>query len=107
MYRFETPEQADRFAELVRGTVALKTGRHVYTRWGPVLEHKGAHHPALNPFRMKENAECRMHYHPDMCRESLDILARTVFVTTHPDRTSADITGQIQRIRTAAKEVLK
>ncbi len=107
MYRFETPEQADRFAELAQGTVALKTGRHVYTRWNPVLQHMGAHHPALNPFLMKENADCRMAYSLDMCQASLDILARSVFVGTHPDRRRADVTAQIQRIKAAARDVMK
>lgn len=106
MFCFDRPDQADRFAELAQGTVALKTGRHVYTRWDPVLQHRGAHHPALNPFRMKENAQCRMDYRLDMCQASLDILARTVFITTHPDRQRTEVTAQIQRVKTAAKQVL-
>ena len=104
MYRFDTAELADAFAALVGGTVALKTGRHVYTQWDPVLQHQGAHHPALNPYNLRENAKCRMDYSMDMCQASLDILGRTVFIKTHPDHKRADVTQQIKRIKDAAKQ---
>jgi len=106
MYSFPAAEQADRFAELAGGTVTVKTGRHVYTEWAPILAHKGAHHPALNPYLLKENKGCRMNYSPDMCARSLDILSRTVMISTHPNRKRADVTAIIRKIRTAAKEVL-
>jgi hypothetical protein len=87
--------------------VAGKTGRHVYTEWDPVLDHKGAHHPALNPFLLKENADCRMDYSKDMCPRSLDILNRTVMISTHPSRKRPDVTARIRTIRRAAREVLE
>ncbi|MFW5718552.1 MAG: DegT/DnrJ/EryC1/StrS family aminotransferase [Spirochaetota bacterium] len=102
MYRFESSVAADAFAEKVGGTVALKTGRHVYTEWDPILEHRGGHHPAMNPYTFAENAECRTEYSADMCSASLDILARTVFVGTHPDSTADEVDAIIAKIREGA-----
>ena len=106
MYRFESPEKADDFAERISGTVALKTGRHVYTEWDPILQHRGAHHSALNPYEMKENADCRMEYNERMCQRSLDILSRTVFFQTHPEHTEEQTSEKIAAVREAAKAIL-
>ena len=106
MYHLPTAKQAEEFAEKTDGTVALKTGRHVYTEWDPILDHLGAHHPSLNPFTLAENQECRMEYAPDMCSRSLDILGNTVFIQTHPDNSASDVTALIDRIRLAADQVL-
>ena len=38
------------------GVVCGKTGRHVYTEWDPIFAHRGAHHPALDPFKLPANA---------------------------------------------------
>lgn len=102
MFQFETTHAADAFAEKVGGTVALKTGRHVYTEWDPILEHRGGHHPAMNPFNFRENAECRTDYTKDMCARSLDILGRTVFIQTHPDFADAQVDALIAKIKEAA-----
>ncbi|MFW6189677.1 MAG: DegT/DnrJ/EryC1/StrS family aminotransferase [Planctomycetota bacterium] len=106
LYRLPTEGQADRFAELVGGTVCGKTGRHVYTEWDPVFAHRGAHHPAMDPFKLPANAECRTEYTPDMCARSLDILNRTVFVTTHPDNGPDEVTDIVHKLRAAAEQVL-
>ena len=97
---------ADEFQRLTGCTIAGKTGRHVYTEWDPIFAHSGAPHPALNPFNLKENAECRMTYTKDMCKPSLEILNRTVLFGTHPDRKRADVTRQIKTLCTTAKAVL-
>ncbi len=57
-----TAAAANALAERTGGWVALKTGRHVYTEWDPVLEHRGAHHAAVNPFALEQNRGCRMDY---------------------------------------------
>jgi hypothetical protein len=101
-----TAEHALKMQQLTGCTIAGKTGRHVYTEWDPIFAKRGAHHPALNPFNLKENAECRMTYTKDMCQPSLDILNRTVLFGTNPDRKRDDVTRQIRGIRKAAKEVL-
>jgi len=84
----------------------IKTGRHVYTEWDPIFAHRGAHHPALDPFNLPANAECRKEYTKDMCAASLDILSRTVVIGTHPDYKRDDVTAIIKKIKAAAKEVV-
>jgi hypothetical protein len=105
MYTLPTTEMADEFARLMGGTVAGKTGRHVYTEWDQILDHHGAHHPGLDPFRLPANRACRMKYTKDMCSTSLDILNRTVMKATHPDFKGSDITAIIRKIKAAAKAV--
>jgi dTDP-4-amino-4,6-dideoxygalactose transaminase len=105
MYTLPTADLAAAFAKAMGGTVAIHTGRHVYTAWDPILQHQGAHHPALNPFRMKENKGCRMNYRMDMCARSLDLLRRTVFTGMHPDRTASEVNERIARIKRAALDV--
>lgn len=105
-FQLPTVEQANEFQRLTGCTIAGKTGRHVYTEWDPIFAHSGAPHPALNPFNLKENAECRMAYSKDMCAKSLDILNRTVLFGTHPDRKRPDVTRQIRTLCETAKAVL-
>jgi len=106
MYILPDAQAAVQFKGLVGGQIAGQTGRHVYTEWDPVLRHKGAHHPALNPYLMKENKRCRKQCSPDMCAKSLDILNRTVMLRTQPDWKAANLTALIRKIRAAAKAVL-
>jgi len=106
MYTLPAAAEADEFAALVGGTVTAKTGRHVYTEWDQVLDRKGAHHPALNPYLFKENQGCRMDYSRDMCAKSLDILSRTVMIGTHPDHAPAQVAAIVKKIRKAAEKVL-
>ena len=106
MYILPTSEAAAEFRRRTGGVIAAQTGRHIYTEWDPVLQHKGAHHPALNPYLMKENRGCRMNYSLDMCARSLGILNRTVMLRTHPDHNAADVMARIRKIREAAKAVL-
>ena len=97
-----------------RGTQAVdlaftpeETGRHTYTEWEPILKHRGSHHPALDPFKMPRNRRCRMNYSKDMCPRSLDILARTVMISLHPDRKADQIKALVAKIRSAAAAVLE
>ena len=106
MYILPTAEQARRFARLTGGGVRSQTGRHVYTEWDPVFNHQGAHHPALNPYRLPQNRPCRRKYAKDMCARSLDILDRTVALETHPDFTCKVVTALIRKVRRAAAKVL-
>jgi len=106
MWTLPTAQQAERFRELVGGTICGKTGRHVYTEWDPIFAHQGAHHPALNPFTLPQNRRCRKKYTKGMCARSLDILNRTVMIGNHPDRKAKDVAAIIRKIRSAAKQVL-
>lgn len=104
LYIFEDKSQAQTFARLTRGTVTRDTGRHVYTEWDPILAQKGAPCAALNPYRLKENRECRKNVNMNM--KSLGILERTVMLQTHPDNTPDDVKALIKRITGAAKKAL-
>ncbi len=106
MWTLPTAEQAEKFRELVGGTICAKTGRHVYTEWDPIFTHQGAHHPALNPFTLPQNRGCRMNYTKDMCARSLDILNRTVMIGNHPDRKAKDVAATIAKVKAAAAQVL-
>ena len=90
----------------VSNFLPMDTGRHVYTRWEPILREQGAHHPALDPFKIPANRKCRVKYTHDMCSASLDILGRTVLIGTHPD-TKAQLVRTMERaVRDAAVEAL-
>jgi len=102
MFSFATAAQAEVFAAGVGGEIAGNTGRHTYNEWDPILEHQGAHHPALNPFLMPQNQDCRMQYSKDMLPRSLDILRRTVLVALQPGWRQSGVNTLICHIREAA-----
>jgi dTDP-4-amino-4,6-dideoxygalactose transaminase len=106
LFQLPTAAQAERFASLAGGGVLSKTGRHNYTEWDPILDKAGGHHPAMNPFLFPQNKGCRMNYSKDMCPRSLAILARTVMIGLHPDRTADQVAVLIGKIRKAAETVL-
>lgn len=106
MYTLPSEELADQFSKQIGCGIAGRTGRHVYTVWHPILDHKGGHHPAMNPFNFEENQECRMDYSPDMCAKSLDILNRTVMIANHPDNSDDKVSQRIEEIRAAADQLL-
>jgi hypothetical protein len=63
----------------------------------------GAAHPAMNPFNMPANADCRKTYAKDMCARSLEILDRTILVPTHPDHSPEEIADIIHNLGAAAR----
>lgn len=106
MYTMPSAEVADRFIEICPSVIAGKTGRHTYTEWDQVLIGAGAAHPAMNPYNMPANAECRKTYSKDMCAQSLEIANRTVMVATHPQHSEAEIENIIHNIGVAARVAL-
>jgi dTDP-4-amino-4,6-dideoxygalactose transaminase len=106
MYTFPSTDTANRFVEIFPSVIAGRTGRHTYTEWDQVLIGAGAAHPAMNPYLMRENAECRKSYSKDMCAGSLDILNRTVMVATSPKHSDKEIGDMIHNIGVAARVVL-
>ncbi|MDX2053670.1 MAG: DegT/DnrJ/EryC1/StrS family aminotransferase [Polyangiaceae bacterium] len=103
VFQFETAVAASRFAAKTEGPVVSETGRHLYTRWAPVLEKRGAHHPLLDPFLLPANEGCRKDYTVDMCARSIDIASRSVLCAMNPFRTEKEISELIARLRGAAK----
>ena len=106
MYTLPSADKANRFVEIFPSVVAGKTGRHTYTEWDQVLIGAGAAHPAMNPYLMPQNAECRKTYSKDMCAGSLDILNRTVMIATNPRHGDAEIDAMIHNIGIAARVAL-
>lgn len=106
MYTMPSADAASRFVKLFPSVIAGKTGRHTYTEWDQVLMGAGAAHPAMNPYNMPANAECRRSYSKDMCARSLEILNRTVMVATHPEHTEQETADIIHNINVAARVAL-
>lgn len=106
MYTMPSAEMATHFTEIFPSVIAGKTGRHTYTEWDQILIGAGAAHPAMNPYLMPANAECRRSYSRDMCARSLDILDRTVMVAMHPLHREQDIEDMIHNIGVAARVAL-
>jgi dTDP-4-amino-4,6-dideoxygalactose transaminase len=106
VYTLPNAAAADRFVSTFPSVIAGKTGRHTYTEWDQVLMGAGAAHPAMNPFTMPANAECRRTYSKDMCERSLEILNRTVMVAMHPLHTAQDIEDIVHNIGEAPRVAL-
>lgn len=104
---FEDPRTARAFlGELdevgVDADTPIDSGLHVYSNWEPVLEKRGAHHPALNAYSL---AEAPVEYSKDMCPDTLSILERTVYLYTRPDRPREELDAMIAKVKTAAAKL--
>ena len=99
-------DAAKTFTKTFPSVIAGETGRHTYTEWDQILMGNGAAHPAMNPYNMPANAECRKADSKDMCSRSLEILHRTVLVATHPLHTSDNIKDIIHNISAATRVAL-
>ncbi|MBO4325929.1 MAG: DegT/DnrJ/EryC1/StrS family aminotransferase [Clostridia bacterium] len=94
--RFDTAEECRAFqnkcAEAGIGlTVPIDTGKHIYTNWTQIMEKRGALHPAMDPFLMKENRGLQHDYKPDMCPRTLDLLSRTAYLLISPEWDEAEM----------------
>jgi len=106
MFTLPSADIATAFTKLMPSVICGKTGRHTYTEWDQVLMGIGAAHPAMNPYLMPANAECRKAYSKDMCQHSLDILNRTVMVATNPEHSEREISDIVHNVGVAARVVL-
>lgn len=94
--RFASAEETNDFANKCSENglsivVPINTGKHIYTNWTQIMEKRGAIHPAMDPFKMKENEGLQMDYTMDMCPNTLDYLARTAYIAIDPDWSEGDI----------------
>ena len=111
--QFDAAPQAEAFVEKVAAQglsayVLINHGKHLYTNWTPLLEHRVGHHPAMNPFLHPANKELRTEYSLEMCSRTLDILRRTVYISMNPNWTEDEISESIAVCRDAASaEVLQ
>jgi len=104
--QFEEAQQAQQFAEHTGAGIAGNTGRHTYNEWDPILERRGSHHPALDPFTMPQNKGCRMNYSKDMLPRTLDILGRTAMIGLRPYMTDAEVADLVAKLEAGAREAL-
>ena len=100
-----TKGAADVFSSRTGGVIAGNTGRHTFTNWDQVLTQEGAHHMALNPYTMPENAQTRRDLPEGFGHLSLDILSRTVLIPMDPDHSEDDLESLAHNIRLAATEI--
>lgn len=101
--QFDSEEAARQFAtaEGINGTLPIDTGKHVYKRWTPIMEKRGAFHPLMDPFKMEANKDIIPDYREDMCPETLDKLAKVVYIDVNPDHTKDELDALIARIKVA------
>ena len=105
-FRFDTVEAAVDFEKRLAGNDAkvnrpINTGKHVYSNWPNVMEKRGAHCEAANPYSNPVNKGLNMDFNPDSCPKSLDILSRTVYMGMHPDWDESVIAEKIRLIKAA------
>jgi dTDP-4-amino-4,6-dideoxygalactose transaminase len=106
--QFDSERRARAFAGAagVKGSLPIDSDKHVYSNWSPILEKRGAHHPALDPFRLPQNRGLRMDYRGDMCPRTLDFLRRTVFLSMNPDWTKEEIADRTAACRAGLEKAL-
>jgi dTDP-4-amino-4,6-dideoxygalactose transaminase len=106
-FTFKDEKTARQFAasEGVNGSLPIDSGRHVYTNWAPIMNKRGASHPAMNPFEMPANQGLNFNYSMDMCPVTLDLLRRTVFIPINPDWTHEEVQNKIDKIVLAAENL--
>lgn len=103
--QFESEDAARRFAsaEGIKGTLPIDTGKHIYKHWTPIMKKKGAWNPLMDPFKMEANKEIVPDYHGDMCPETLNKLAKVVYINVNPDDAEAQLDKKVEQIRNALK----
>ncbi len=102
-FNFDSEELARKFSAEVEGSwIPFDSGKHVYINWDPIIEKRGGHCDAVNPYMMAENALLNKEgANADACPKSLDILKRTVYVSLHCDWTEEQINERIDSCKKA------
>lgn len=102
--QFDTEAQARAFAAArgVEGSLPIDSGKHVYYNWHALMQHRIGHCDAVNPFYHPLNRALRKEYSRAMCPQTLDILARTVYIALHPDWAEETIETRLAACRAAA-----
>ena len=101
--QFESEEDARRFVacEGITGNLPIDTGKHIYKHWAPIMEKRGAFHPLMDPFKMEANKDIVPDYKADMCPETLDKLAKVVYISINPDDTKEMLDEKIRLMKNA------
>lgn len=102
-FKDEKTARAFNSQEGIAGLLPIDSDKHVYINWTPILEHRGGHCDAMNPYLMPANKGLNMEYSKDMLPHTLDILKRTVYIGLHCDWSEDVIREKIKAIRSATK----
>lgn len=106
--RFDSAEKADAFtkAEGMEGAISpINTGKHIYTNWTQIMSKTGAVNPLMDPFKMEANKDIVPNYTMDMCEETLDLLAKAVYIGVNPDWNEEEIEAVAEKIRRAVRDL--
>lgn len=90
--------------EGVRADTPIDSGRHVYTNWEPVLQKQGSHNPAFDAYKL---AETEVTYTKDMCPTTLDVLSRTAYLYTDPQRERAELEAMVEKVRRVGERMVE
>ena len=103
--QFDSEEAARRFAaaEGVGGVLPIDTGKHIYKYWTPIMKKRGALHPLMDPFRMEANRGIIPDYREDMCPQTLERLAKVVYIWVDPNDDRAALDRKIALYKNALK----
>ncbi|MBQ3151760.1 MAG: DegT/DnrJ/EryC1/StrS family aminotransferase [Clostridia bacterium] len=102
-FSFDTADEAVSFAEKSGGVRPIDTGKHVYSRWTPIIRKRGAFNPLMDPFRMEANKDIVPEYTEDMCPKTLEILSKCVHINLNPDWTAEQIGALADKLIGAVK----
>lgn len=95
LLRLESRSQAQAFAKAAAAcqlpvSLPYDSGRHVYVNWAPLMERRGAHHPACDPIQITDAGRAQK-YTPDALPRTLEHLARTVSINIELGWTEEDL----------------
>jgi hypothetical protein len=76
-FQFSSVEAAINFEKGIGTNRPINTGKHVYSNWLNVMNKRGGHCEAANPYNFPANKGLNMDFNPDSCPKSLDYLKRT------------------------------
>ena len=100
---FESADATERFISncKTKSRSPINTGKHIYKNWTPIMNKCGALNPLMDPFKMEANKDIVPNYTENMCEKTLDLLAKTAYVSVNPDWTEEEICEVIANIKVA------
>ena len=97
---FKSEDDARAFCANIRDIAYLPidTGKHIYSHWTAILEKRGALNPLMDPFRHPANAPFVPDYENEVYPNTLDLLARTVFIWVNPDWSESEMNALAEKV---------
>lgn len=110
--QFDSENEARSFASAaaeknIKCTLPIDTGKHVYKHWTPIMNKCGAFNPLMDPFKMEANRDIIPDYHENMCPETLEKLAKVVYISIDPDDGKAELDAKAEIIKNALNNIKK